>query len=105
MERRNAVVNELGGCPAVRGSAECGRPLLLHVTIARRREGFCVAIGVGRLFSVNLVAPSCVIGGSSDQLSLFGGPWATWTGPHGFDLAAPRRVRISDVRVFVPVGS
>lgn len=36
---------------AVCHSAECGRPLLLHVRIARRRNGFDLAIGVGRLFS------------------------------------------------------
>ncbi len=41
------------GCPAVRCSASCGMPLLLDMTIARRRQGSDVAIGVGRLFSVD----------------------------------------------------
>ena len=97
MERRNAVVNELVGCPAVRGSAECGRPLLLHVTIARRPRGFYVAISVGRLFSVNLDAPSCVIRGSSGQLSLRRVPGRR--GPDRADLISPRRIRISGMRV------
>jgi len=28
MGQRNSNVNELAGCPAARGAAECGRPLL-----------------------------------------------------------------------------
>ena len=101
MERRNAVVNELVGCPAVRGSAECGRPLLLHVTIARRRQGFCVAIGVGRLFSVNLVAPSYVIGGPSDELRRVPGRH----GPDRAGLISPRRSRVGlpQARLLVPI--
>jgi hypothetical protein len=51
---------------AVRPGAE--DPCLLDVRIARRRQGFDAAIGVGRLFSVDLVAPSCVIDRGSFSL-------------------------------------
>ena len=63
-----------------RGSAKCGRPLLLDMTIARRRQGFGFANGVGRLLSVVHVATSCVINVS---------PAEFW----------PARSRVSDWRV------
>ena len=56
-----------------RGSAKCGRPLLLDMTIARRRQGFGFANGVGRLLSVVHVATSCVINVSPGGLIPRGG--------------------------------
>lgn len=75
--KRISVVNErraVRRC-AVRPSAE--DPLLLDMTIARRRQGFGFANGVGRLLSVVQVAPSYVIVDSAGGLRPLSESWTT----------------------------
>ena len=100
--RRISVVNErraVRRC-AVRPSAE--DPLLLDMTIARRRQGFGFANGVGRLLSVGQAAPS--YGDRrfgwrislSDRIGSF--PSRTWAknGAPRASLRKPRRRGIFD---------